>query len=133
MAFRADLDLPQGEIDTSALIFSCDDSAVFSVNGKEVGWQNNGKLWYTPTAVIGPSRTNLEPGKNVIEVAAENNLGCAAFLAMIEVTYTDGRIVRFPTNGRGWKASVDGKTFEQPQVVCPYGAQPYGTFNTGKR
>ena len=130
VAFRAELELPPGQIDTSALIFSCDDSAVFSVNGKEVGWQNNGKLWMTPTAVIGPSRTNLVPGKNVIEVAAENNLGCAAFLAMIEVTYTDGRIVRFPTNGRGWKASVDGKTFEQPQVVCPYGSAPYGKFNT---
>ncbi len=128
VAFRAELELPPGQIDTSALIFSCDDSAVFSVNGKEVGWQNNGKLWMTPTAVVGPSRTNLVPGKNVIEVAAENNLGCAAFLAMIEVTYTDGRIVRFPTNGRGWKASVDGKTFVQPQVVCPYGGDPYGKF-----
>ena len=133
VAFRAELELPPGEIDTSALIFSCDDSAVFSVNGKEVGWQNNGKLWMTPTAVIGPARTNLVPGKNVIEVAAENNHGCAAFLAMIEVTYTDGRVVRFPTNARGWKASVDGKTFDKPQEVCPYGGKPYGKFETGGR
>ncbi len=126
--FRAELELPKGEIEKAALIFSCDDSAVFSVNGREVGSQVGSKLWYTPTAVIGVQETNLVPGRNVIEVAAANNLGRAAFIAMVEVKYADGRVVRFPSNIRGWKVSADGKNFVAPELVCPYGAQPYGKF-----
>ncbi|MBP5321751.1 MAG: DUF1080 domain-containing protein [Kiritimatiellae bacterium] len=130
VAFRAELELPAGEIENAGLIFSCDDSAVFTVNGTEVARQTDGKLWYTPTAVLGADRVNLAPGtKNVIEVAAENNGGCAALIAAIEVLYADGRIVRLHTGGRGWKASVDeGKTFDPPSIVGPYGCAPYGTF-----
>ena len=51
-----------------------------------------------------------------------------AFIAVVEVTFTDGRVVRFPTNARGWKASADGKTFVAPSVVCRYGSKPYGKF-----
>ena len=128
VAFRAELDLPQGELETAGLIFSCDDSAVVSVNGSEVGRQTDGKLWFTPTSVIGLDRVNFVPGKNVIEVAAQNNTGCAAFIAAIEVSYKDGRIVRFLTGERGWKASIDGKTFDKPLRVVPYGGKPYGKF-----
>lgn len=133
VAFRAELDLPPGELENAGLIFSCDDSAVFTVNGQETGRQTDGKLWYTPTAVIGVDRVNLTPGKNVLEVAAENDKGCAAFLAVVEVLYKDGRIVRLPTGDRGWKASADGKTFVKPSVVGPYGCKPYGKFSAGKR
>ena len=128
VAFRAELDLPQGELETAGVIFSCDDSAVFTVNGTEIARQTDGKLWYTPTAVVGVDRTGFVAGKNVIEVAAENNTGVAAFIAAIEVSYKDGRIVRFATGERGWKASVDGKTFDTPSVVGPYGCKPYGKF-----
>ena len=128
VAFRAELDLPQGEIDKAGIIFSCDDSAVFSVNGQEVGRQTDGKLWYTPTAVLDLKRTNLAPGRNVIEVAAENGPGCAAFIAVVEVTYKDGRIVRLPTGVRGWNASLDGGPFGAPSVIGVYGCRPYGKF-----
>jgi len=133
VAFRAELDLPAGEIEKSAFVFTCDDSAVFSVNGKVVGRQEGAKLWYTPTAKAGAEDTNLKPGKNLIEVAAANNQGCAAFLAMVEVVYTDGRIVRFPTNKRGWKASMDGKTFVEPEVRCRYGEGAYGKVKENGR
>lgn len=128
VAFRAELDLPQGEFETAGAVFSCDDSAVFSVNGREVGRQTDGKLWYTPTPVVGVDRVNLVPGKNVIDVAAGNNMGCAAFIAAIEVSYKDGRIVRLATGERGWKASVDGKTFVAPSRIGLYGCNPYGKF-----
>ena len=130
VSFRAELDLPAGELEKAALIFTCDDSAVVSVNGREVGSQTGSKLWYTPTPVCGLERTNLKPGRNVIEVAAVNHAGTGAgFLAMVEATYKDGRIVRFPSNIRGWKVSNDGgKTFDVPVAVCPYGGQPYGYF-----
>ena len=128
VAFRAALDLPQGEIENAGIIFSCDDSAVFSVNGQEVGRQTDGKLWYTPTAVLDLKRTNLAPGRNVIEVAAENGSGCAAFIAVVEVTYKDGRIVRLPTGMRGWNASLEGGPFGAPSVIGAYGCKPYGKF-----
>lgn len=129
--FRASLDLPSGQIEKAGLVFSCDDSAVFYVNGREVGNQTGEKLWFTPTAVLDATQMNIAPGHNVIEVAAANNHGCAAFIAIVEVEYTDGRILRFPTNARGWVASTDdGKTFVKPQVVCPYGGKPYGKFTT---
>ncbi len=128
VAFRARLDLPEGEIERAGLVFSCDDSAVFSVNGKVVGEQTGGKLWYTPTAVCDLARTNLKPGRNLIEVAAENNTSQAGFLAMVEVVYKDGRIVRFPTSPRGWEASLDGKAFVKPAQIVEYGGKPYGTF-----
>ena len=73
-------------------------------------------------------QTNLAPGRNVIEVAAENGPGCAAFIAAVEVTYADGRIVRLPTGVRGWKASLEGGPFGEPSVVGPYGCRPYGKF-----
>ena len=126
--FRANLELPPGQIEKAGLVFSCDDSAVFYVNGRAVGSQTGEKLWFTPTAVLDAAQMNLAPGRNAIEVAAENNLGCAAFLAIIEVEYSDGRILRFPTNGRGWEASIDGKTFVKPMVIGPYGCRPYGKF-----
>jgi len=129
VAFRAELELPQGEIEKAGLIFSCDDGAVFSVNGREVGRQTDGKLWYTPTIAMGAERLNLAPGRNVIEVAAFNgDNNAAALIAMVEVSYSDGRVLRFPTGTRGWKASLDGKTFVEPQLVCPYGGGPYGKF-----
>ena len=128
VAFRAELDLPPGEIEKAGIIFSCDDSAVFSVNGQEIARQTDGKLWYTPTAVVDVKRTQLVAGRNVIEVAAENNRGCAAFIAVVEVAYADGRIVRLPTGERGWKAALDGKTFAAPSVIGPYGCKPYGKF-----
>lgn len=125
--FTAELDLPAGEIEKGALIFSCDDSAVFAVNGQEVASQTNGKLWYTPTAAFG-GRLNLKAGRNRLEVAASNNGDVAGFLAMIEVAYRDGRILRFPTSARGWQASLGGKPAEKPQVIGPYGCPPYGKF-----
>ena len=129
VAFRAELELPQGEIEKAGLIFSCDDGAVFSVNGREVGRQTDGKLWYTPTIAMGAERLSLAPGRNVIEVAAFNgDNNAAALIAMVEVSYSDGRVLRFPTGTRGWKASLDGKTFVEPQLVCPYGGGPYGKF-----
>ena len=127
VAFRAELELPPGEIEKAGIVFSCDDSAVVTVNGKEAARQTDGKLWYTPTAVF-DRQTNLAPGRNVIEVAAENGPGCAAFIAAVEVTYTDGRIVRLPTGMRGWKASLEGGPFGEPSVVGPYGCRPYGKF-----
>ena len=128
VAFRAELDLPPGEIEKAGIIFSCDDSAVFSVNGQEIARQTDGKLWYTPTAVVDVKRTQLVAGRNVIEVAAENNRGCAAFIAVVEVAYADGRIVRLPTGERGWKAALDGKTFAAPSVIGLYGCKLYGKF-----
>ena len=128
VAFRAELDLPKGEIEKAGLFFSCDDSAVFSINGKEVARQTGSKLWYTPTAVFGAD-TNLAAGRNnVLEVAAANNMGGAAFIAAVEVTYKDGRIVRLPTGKRGWRASLDGKKFDEPSIVGAYGCEPYGKF-----
>ncbi len=129
VTFRAELELPAGEIEQSAFVFSCDDSAVFNVNGKSVASQVGNQLWYTPTVRVGQELTNLRPGRNLIEVAAANNLGRAAFLAVVEVAYADGRVVRFPTGKRGWKASIDGgKTFVEPTEICPYGEGIYGTF-----
>ena len=125
--FRADLVLPEGEIEKGGLIFSCDDGAVFSINGKEVAAQTNGKLWYTPTTAFG-DKLNLKAGLNQIEVEAFNNGSVAAFIAVIEVVYKDGRILRFPTSARGWKAALDGKTFEPVSVIGPYGCPPYGEF-----
>ncbi|MBO7654612.1 MAG: hypothetical protein J6U40_06785, partial [Kiritimatiellae bacterium] len=55
----------------------------------------------------------------------------AAFIAAIEVSYKDGRIVRFATGERGWKAAVDGQTFDKPSIVGPYGCKPYGKFDQG--
>ena len=129
VAFRAEFDLPQGEIEKAGLVFSCDDSAVFSVNGREVARQTDGKLWYTPTAVLDLKRSNLSPGRNLIEVAAENNVSCAAFIAVMEVTYRDGRIVRLPTGVRGRKASLEGGPFGEPSMIGTYGCSPYGKFN----
>ena len=131
VTFRAELDLPPGELETAGVIFSCDDSAIFTVNGNAIARQTDGKLWYTPTAVTGADRTAFVPGKNLIEVAAENNASVAAFIAAIEVSYKDGRIVRFATGERGWKASVDGQTFDKPSIVGPYGCKPYGKFDQG--
>ena len=132
VTFRSELDLPAGELEKAALIFTCDDNAVFSVNGKEVGQQMGSKLWYTPTTVCGLERTNLKTGRNVIEVAAYNHVGSGGFLAMIEASYKDGRVIRFPTNVNGWKVSANGgQTFDKPQAVCPYGAAPYGTVSHG--
>ena len=105
---------------------------MFSVNGNEIGRQTDGKLWYTPTPIVGVDRTGLVSGKNVIEVAAENNRGIAAFIAAIEVSYKDSRIVRFTSGERGWKASVDGKIFDEPSVVGRYGCAPYGKFGEKK-
>ena len=130
VAFRAELELPPGEIEKSGIVFSCDDSAVVTVNGKEAARQTDGKLWYTPTAAF-DRQTNLAPGRNVIEVTAENGPGCAAFIAAVEVTYKDGRIVRLPTGARGWKSSLEGGPFGEPSVVGPYGCRPYGKFPTG--
>ena len=132
VTFRAELELPPGELENAGVIFSCDDSAIFTVNGQEVGRQTDGKLWYTPTSAIGTDRVNLVPGKNVLEVATENNTSCAAFIAVVEVLYKDGRIIRLPTGERGWRASSDGKTFVKPSVVGPYGCKPYGKFSSGK-
>ncbi len=125
--FRADLDLPEGEIEKGGLIFSCDDGAVFSINGKEVASQTNGQLWYTPTTAFG-DKLNLRAGRNQIEVDAFNNGSVAGFIAVIEVVYKDGRILRFPTGARGWTAALDGKTFEPVAVIGPYGCPPYGEF-----
>ena len=128
VAFRAELDLPPGEIEKAGIVFSCDDGAVMTVNGQEVARQTDGKLWYTPTAVLDLKRTNLTPGNNRIEVAAENGPGCAAFIAAVEVAYRDGRILRLPTGARGWKASLEGGPFGAPSVVGAYGCRPYGKF-----
>ena len=128
VAFKAELELPQGEIDRAGLVFSCDDSATFSINGREVASQTGAKLWYTPTAVVDAQRTNLAVGRNVIEVAAANDKGCAAFIAAIEVEYKDGRIVRLHTGPRGWTASLGGSAPEAPTVIAPYGDGPYGRF-----
>lgn len=133
VAFRAELGLPQGEIEKAGIVFSCDDSAVFSVNGREVARQTDGKLWYTPTAVLDLKQSNLSPGRNLIGVAAENNAGCAAFIAVIEVTYKDGRIVRLPTGARGWKVSLEGGPFADPSVIGAYGCRPYGKFEKGEK
>lgn len=130
VAFRAELDLPQGEIEKAGIVFSCDDSAVFCVNGREVARQTDGKLWYTPTAVRDLKQSNLSPGRNVIEVSAENNASCAAFIAVVAVTYKDGRIVRLPTGMRGWKASLEGGPFAEPSVIGTYGCRPYGKFTS---
>lgn len=129
VAFRAELELPKGEIEKAGLVFSCDDGAVFSVNGREVARQTDGRLWYTPTAAFGADRLALAEGRNVVEVSAFNNEGnAAALLAVFEVEYKDGRLLRFPTGARGWKASLDGRKFEPAVEVCPYGAKPYGKF-----
>ena len=129
VAFRAELDLPQGEIEKAGLVFSCDDEAVFTVNGREVARQTDGKLWYTPTIALGAERLGLAPGRNKIDVAAYNNVGtAAALIAVFEVAYTDGRVLRFATGARGWKASLDGKKFEGAHAVSPYGSGPYGRF-----
>ena len=120
--------MPPGEIEKAGIVFSCDDGAVMTVNGQEVARQTDGKLWYTPTAVLDLKRTNLTPGNNRIEVAAENGPGCAAFIAAVEVAYRDGRIVRLPTGARGWKVSLEGGPFGAPSVVGAYGCRPYGKF-----
>ena len=80
---------------------------VFSKGGKYDTWFRS-MPWYTP------------------DPKGDNN--AAALIAMVEVSYSDGRVLRFPTGTRGWKASLDGKTFVEPQLVCPYGGEPYGKF-----
>ena len=114
--------------DEAEIVFSCDNAAIISVNGKEVAKQGEGNNnnnyigWRTPTKAKFP----LKPGRNEITVLADNALpGDAGFVCSIRWSY--GMLL---SNADSWKVCRDGESAVKPRNICSYGRGVWGRLGT---
>ena len=116
------------------LIFACDNGAIVKVNGQEVARQGSGHDdWRQPT-VAWDIRSAVKAGRNTVEVEGENvDSNWAGFIAAFEFTDAQGRVTTVRTDDLAWQASLDGKTFVQPDVSGEYGCSPWGACAEGVR
>ena len=103
------------------IVFSCDNAASISVNGKEVakqGFGNNYNGWSSPTK----AKFSLQAGRNDIVVLADNALpGDAGFVCAI--TWPTGQLL---SNGSSWDVCRAGEAAVKPREICRFGQGVWG-------
>ena len=102
-------------------MFTCDNAASISVNGKEVAKQefgNNYNGWSSPTK----AKFQLQAGSNEIKVLADNALpGDAGFVCAI--TWPTGQLL---SNGQSWKVCRAGEAAVKAREICRFGQGVWG-------
>ncbi|MBR0067253.1 MAG: hypothetical protein IJQ00_06625, partial [Kiritimatiellae bacterium] len=103
------------------IVFTCDNAAFVSVNGKEVAkkeFGNNYEGWRSLTQAKFP----LQAGRNEITVLADNALpGDAGFVCAI--TWPTGQLL---SDGQTWKVCRAGEAAVKAREICRFGQGVWG-------
>jgi alpha-L-rhamnosidase len=136
--FRHVFDLPAGAAATWArALVTADDGFVLHLNGVAVGDSGGTNSTWRQARTIN-LLPHLRPGRNVLAVAATNNVyGAAGLLGRFDITTGSGEPISFVTD-TAWLSAVDAPSdWQQPdfddsgwpavRVIGPYGMDPWGT------
>jgi alpha-L-rhamnosidase len=137
--FRARFDLPAGsEVQRATLIATADNEHVAYVNGDEVG---RGTDWTRATRVDVTDR--LEPGANVLAIAAKNLGGPGAVIARLRVELSSGESLVIDSGSDfkamnaeqpGWQSPAhDDSAWPAALEAAAFGDPPWGTNVTVPR
>lgn len=122
---RTEFEIP-GDVKAATLLVACDNGAAASINGQTVLQNRN---WNSPDR--SDAKGFLKRGKNQLVLAAKNEEGIAAAVAVLQIELTDGRKLTIETNDK-WTAAPAGSKDQVPAVViAKYGAQPWGDVFAG--
>ncbi len=120
VTLRTEFEVP-GPVKAATLLVACDNGAAASINGQTV-LQN--RAWNSPDR--SDAKGFLKQGKNELALAAKNEDGIAAAVAILQIELTDGKTLTVETSDK-WMASPAGSKTQTPAVViAKYGAQPWG-------
>jgi putative heme-binding domain-containing protein len=121
ITLRTEFEVP-GPVKAATLMVACDNGATASINGQTV-LQN--RDWNSPEK--SDAKGFLKPGKNQLALAARNQEGIAAAVAILQIELMDGQKITVETNDK-WLAAPAGAGKEQKPavVIANYGAQPWG-------
>lgn len=123
--FRKTFEL-QGAVKAASLLFTCDNGAIASVNGKGVAECPD---WQKP--VKADVAKLLKPGANELLIQAENRGGIAALVAALSIELANGKKIEVAT-GDGWETSSPKMEKWKPAVVvAKYGSGPWGDVLAG--
>jgi putative heme-binding domain-containing protein len=130
--FRASFDVANtSDVKNARLWMTCDNQATVYLNGSDVA---SNPIWQVP--VTKNVRNALRNGRNVIAVQAKNENANAGFIAKLEVTLNDGKMIWLVTDADKWRVGEElEKGWEQfdhndsgwtkPRVVTKYGGPPW--------
>lgn len=128
VTLRTEFDLA-ADVKAATLMVSCDNGASAAINGQTV-LQN--RDWMIPEK--SDAKGFLKKGKNQLVLAAKNEDGTAAAVAILQIELVDGTKVTVETNDK-WLAAPNGsKEFKPATTIAKYGAKPWGDVfaNGGK-
>ena len=120
VTLRTEFDLP-GAVKAATLMVSCDNGATASINGQTV-LQN--RDWMSPEK--SDAKGFLKPGKNQLVLAAKNNDGVAAAVAVLQIELADGKKLTVETDDKWQAAPAGSRDFVPATAIAKYGAQPWG-------
>jgi hypothetical protein len=123
--FRAELSAPKGRrIVRASVVATADDDYTLSANGRGL---LSGNAWQRCSAARLPAdqlRNGLKLEATVTNGPAG---GPAGLICMVRATLDNGAELTLPT-GPDWRSSADGKSWQQAQVIGPYGCGPWGAI-----
>ncbi len=123
--FRAELSAPKGRrMVRASVVATADDDYTLSANGRRL---LSGNAWQRCSAARLPA-AELRNGLK-LEATVTNGPagGPAGLICMVRATLDNGAELTLPT-GPDWRSSADGRSWQQAQVIGPYGCGPWGAI-----
>ncbi|WP_395749613.1 family 16 glycoside hydrolase [Prosthecobacter sp.] len=118
---KKEFDLGEAAIKSAVLRVSCDNGAQVFLNGELVLTNPD---WQRPTQANVTQK--LKRGKNELRSEATNKGSAAGFLAVLSVTFADGKEQSLFTDASWLAAAPNTEEWKPAKVVNTYGKKPYG-------
>ncbi|WP_395740144.1 family 16 glycoside hydrolase [Prosthecobacter sp.] len=118
---KKEFDLGEAAIKSATLRVSCDNGAQVFLNGELVLTNPD---WQRPTQADVTKK--LKSGMNELRAEATNKGSAAGFLAVLSVTFADGKERSIFTDASWLAAAPNTNEWKPAKVVNTYGKKPYG-------